>query len=98
MKLRDHSAMSCFGKRNWPPLWTRILGSAAQAVGELGNLRDVRLSTATNSRCFVTMEHEGANYLTSLDFDDENFCHHFVDLLKQHYGEPLTAIGDIEVV
>ena len=33
-----------------------------------------------------------------LDFDDEVFCHHFVDLLKQKYGESLTAIGDIEVV
>jgi hypothetical protein len=41
---------------------------------------------------------EGAIYLTSLDFDDKDFCRQFVDLLKQHYGEPLTTIGDLEVV
>jgi hypothetical protein len=90
--------MSYFGKRNWPPIWTQLLGPAGQAVGELGNLQDVRLSAAMNSRYFITIKREGAIYLTSLDFDDENFCRQFVDLLKQHYGEPLTAIGDLEVV
>lgn len=56
-----------------------------------------RLSAAMNSRCFITMN-EGAIYLTSLDFDDKDFCRQFVDLLKQHYGELLTTIGDLEVV
>ena len=63
--------------------------------------------TGKFARCAIISRYEqsllyndgrGSDLSKFFRFDDENFCRQFVDLLKHHYGEPLTAIGDLEVV
>jgi hypothetical protein len=98
MKLRDHQSMSYHGQRSWPPLWTRISGaSATPLIGEFGILIDARRSAVADDRCFLSMDYGATRYVTCLWLDDSEFCRRLVDLLKNHHGEPIDKIAELEI-
>src|SRR4029453_11069636 len=76
MKLRNHPLMSCVGLRNWPPAWLWRNGSEdTRPAGEVGFLRHVILSDIDPpKRCFLVMEHMGAEYIGCLSFENSAFC------------------------
>jgi hypothetical protein len=96
MRLRDHPLMSYIGAKNWPPTWKESKGGRS-IRGEIGVLRSVHGSSLASNKCFVVMEYQDKIYLGSLIFDDRVFCSQICNLLKQHIGLSIAAIGDLDV-
>jgi hypothetical protein len=97
-KLRDQPFLVDQGVSIWPPVWLRTGGSeSAIAVGEVGRLREVRTHDAISSKCFLSIEYAGATFVGRLFFESTAACQELAHLLKQHCGEPLTSIGDLEL-
>jgi hypothetical protein len=98
MQLRDHPLVSFFGRHSWPPVWTWIGGQRDQYLrGELGVLKEVRLSERPAQKCFLVMEHENALYMGCLLISDHAFCEQIFELIGKHRGYSVKAIGDINV-
>jgi hypothetical protein len=100
MKLRSHPLMSCNGLPNWPPAWTWIGGAENKyPKGEVGVLLDVRVSTFQQPvRCFLTIEHDHAQYVGCLLFDDRLFCYQISTLLQHQFSSTIEYIGGLEVM
>jgi len=99
MKLRDHPLMSHGGVRNWPPAWLWRAGSDdSRPYGEVGMLREVILSEIDPpDRCFMIMQHMGAEYIGCLLFENSDFCRKIYEILCEYCGNPINEIGDIEL-
>jgi hypothetical protein len=99
MKLRSHPLMSYNGLPNWPPAWTWIGGAEDKhPKGEVGVLLDVRVSTIKQpARCFLTIEHDHAQYVGCLLFDDRSFCYQIGTLLQHQFGSTLEFIGSLNL-
>src|SRR5262245_43177102 len=103
MKLRDHPLMSNRGTRNWPPTWNKIGGGSIAVPGEIqrgeiGILKRVLLSQIEPyARCYLSIEFNRMDYMGTLVFDDAMFCRQIYELLKQHCGESIKEIGDLDV-
>ena len=99
MKLRNHPLMSCNGLPNWPPAWTWIGGAENKnPKGEVGVLLDLRVSTFQEpARCFLTIEHDHAQYVGCLLFNDRSSCYRISTLLQHQYGSTLESIGGLNV-
>ena len=93
MKLRGHPLL----QQCWPPRWLAFYGPRVPLAGELGVLEDIRLSSVGKKRCILLMEHDETRYIAELQFDDEAFCQHFVELVEQHRGKPIAQIGDLDI-
>jgi hypothetical protein len=100
MMLRDHPLMNYRGLRNWPPIWTWRGGSGERGTprGEIGVLRDVFLSRVEpRSRVYLIMEHDGAEYMGCLIFNEEKICGQLCQLLARHCGVAISAIGSLDL-
>ena len=99
MKLRDHPLMSCVAVRNWPPAWLWRGGSEdTRPNGEIGFLKEVILSDIDPpTRCFLVMQHMGAEYIGCLSFGNSAFCREIYVVLSEYCGNPIYEIGDIDV-
>ena len=99
MKLRNHPLMSCVGLRNWPPAWLWRDGSEdTRPAGEVGFLRHVILSDIDPpKRCFLVMEHMGAEYIGCLSFENSAFCSEIYRVLRDHCGNPIHEIGEVDI-
>src|SRR5262245_66536751 len=99
MKLRDHSLMRYRGISSWPPTWVgRDAKKSQQLSGELGILRNVIQSKMKQpTRLYLTIEHEGEEYLGALSFDDQLACRKAYRLLLNHRGELIRKVGEIDV-
>ena len=99
MKLRDHPLMSCSDVRSWPPAWLWRDGSDdTKPYGEVGMLREVILSEIEPpDRCFMSMQHMGAEYIGCLLFENSAFCRKISEILREYCGKPIQEIGDIEL-
>jgi len=96
-KLRDHPFLTDQGLGTWPPVWLRTGGNeTASAVGEVGVLQDVKTHDAISSKCFLSIDHNGATFVGRMSLDSAAVCQEIVKLLKQHCGEPLISIGDLQ--
>jgi hypothetical protein len=49
------------------------------------------------NRLYLTIEHEGEEYLGALLFDDQFACQRTYKLLLRHHGELIHKIGEIDV-
>jgi hypothetical protein len=99
MKLRDHPLISYREVPSWPPTWLWRGGNKLpRPYGEVGILKEIMLSTIQPcSMCFLIMEHEGAEYMGTLKFDDPSFCRAIHDVLVRYYSRPIREIGDIDL-
>ena len=99
MLLRDHPLMTYKGNRSWPPAWLWTAGyDNTYPRGEVGILKGVlRSRIQPHDRCFLTMEHCGAEYLGALLLNDPAFCRQIFDLLRAHIGETVEEIGRIDL-
>jgi hypothetical protein len=93
MKLRDHPLV------HWPPAWLWRYGSDdTSPVGEVGLLKDVILSgVEPRDRCFLVMQHMGAEYIGCLSFQDSAFCSEIYEVLGNYCGNLIHDIGDMEI-
>ena len=99
MLLREHPLMSYKGNRSWPPAWTWRDGNATtkNPKGEVGILKDVIPSFITPyDRCFLVMEHRGAEYIGALLLSDTAFCREIFGVLLQNRGKTMREIGEID--
>ena len=99
MKLRDHSLMCYRGVSNWPPVWVgRDAKQSQQLIGEIGILKNVIQSKMNPpNRLYLTIEHEGEEYLGALFFDGKFACQRTYKLLLRHRGELIHKIGEMDV-
>ena len=99
MFLRDHPLMTYNSNRSWPPAWLWRSGTDnTYPKGEVGILRDVIPSNVQPcDRCFLIMEHRGAEYIGALLISDHAFCREICDVLIQHRGKTVKEIGDIDL-
>jgi hypothetical protein len=99
MKLRDHPLMSCLGMRNWPPAWLWRGGSEdTRPNGEVGILKNVIMSDIDPpTRCLLVMQHMGAEYIGCLSFGNSAFCREISRVLRNHCGNSIHEIGDIDI-
>jgi hypothetical protein len=99
MKLRDDLLMCYRGVSNWPPAWVgKDVQQSQQLGGEIGILKNVIQSKIKPlNRLYLTIEHEGEEYLGALLFDDQFACQRTYKLLLRHRGEPIHKIGEIEI-
>jgi hypothetical protein len=93
MKLRDHPLVQ------WPPAWLWRDGSDdTRPVGEVGLLKDVILSgVEPRDRCFLVMQHMGAEYIGCLSFQDSAFCLETYEILRNYFDNLIHDIGDMEI-
>ena len=99
MKLRDHPLMSCVAVRNWPPTWLWRGGSEdTRPNGEIGFLKEVILSDIDPpTRCFLVMQHMGAEYIGCLSFGNSAFCREISRVLSEYCGNLIHEIGDMDI-
>jgi hypothetical protein len=99
MLLRDHPLMTYKGERSWPPAWLWTAGyNNTHPRGEVGILKAVLHSPIkSNHKCFLVMEHCGAEYVGALLLDDPAFCREIFDILIQNLGKTIQEIGDIDL-
>jgi hypothetical protein len=96
--LRDNPILTDQGVSSWPPAWLRTSGNESTiATGEAGILLDVKTHDAMSSKCFLFMEHNGATFVGRMSVDSTALCQKLVTLLKQHRGEPLRQIGELDL-
>src|SRR4030095_16617682 len=48
-------------------------------------------------RCFLVMEHMGAEYIGYLSFENSAFCREIYRVLRDHCGNPINEIGDVDI-
>ena len=97
LQLRDHPMMKRdSGHVVWPPAWRRF-GDDAIATDEIGYLERVRVKPDLKACIFLTIDHNGSNYMGSMTFDDSVFCLQLCELLKSKIGRSIREIGDLDV-
>jgi hypothetical protein len=99
MLLREHPMMSYRGTAVGP---RPGCGYGAMTLpihrGEIGILKAAMRSTIEPyDRCFLIMEHRGAEYLGALLLSDPAFCRDICRMLIQYCGKPIREIGDIDL-
>jgi hypothetical protein len=99
MELRDCSSIFYGSIGSWPPVWVRKGDHANETLrGEIGTLKEVRASILKPyQRCFLIMEHDGAEYVGCLLFRDQAACKEIYNLLLRQHGRPMRDIGGIDV-
>lgn len=98
MKLRGYPLISHNGTPSWPPAWWWTgPGNNRYPRGEVGILKQVLpCSIKAADRCYLIMEHEGAEYLGILVFQDYAVCQQVYSLLLRYCGRPIQEIGEID--
>jgi hypothetical protein len=83
MLLRDHPLLTYQNRSSWPPAWLYCGGfDNTHPQGEVGILKNVFVSSVKPStRCFLVMEHAGAEYMGDLFISDAAFCMQIYALL-----------------
>jgi hypothetical protein len=99
MLLRDHPLMTYKGVLSWPPNWLWRGGyDTTHPKGEVGILKSVTSSAIEpNYRCFLLMEHCGAEYVGALLLSDPAFWREIYRVLIQSRGKTIREIGDIDL-
>jgi hypothetical protein len=99
MLFRDHPLMVYKGNRSWPPAWLWTAGyDTTHPTGEVGILKAVlRSHIEPHDRCFLVMEHCGAEYVGALLLSDPSFCQEIFEVLSGHVGKTIQEIGDIDL-
>jgi hypothetical protein len=90
--------MSFRGRRSWPPDWTWIGSSWNKPDANAGVLENVRLSAVNSCAILVSVSCSSGRYISYVLFDDANFCHQICELLKRHFGSPVSTIGELDFV
>jgi hypothetical protein len=103
--LRNHRLMTFRTLANWPPIWLRRRrtdGDETQSCSrpiraEIGILKEVFLSMISRPpRIFLTVTHDGSEYLGSLLFDDRVSCRTIYEFLEKYRGKKIVEIGDAD--
>ena len=99
MLLRDHPLLTYQNGRSWPPEWLYCGGfDNTHPQGEVGILKNVSVSSVKPStRCFLIMEHAGAEYMGDLFMSDEAFCMQIYEMLLRYCDKTIQEVGDIHL-
>ena len=90
--------MSFRGFALWPPIWIDYQGTReATRQGEVGILRNVRNSPYNVRRIFLTIEHEGAQYIGTFVMEYEFLGEYMTKFFKNCIGMTIESIGSLDV-
>jgi hypothetical protein len=92
--------MTWQGTRTWPPTWDGPHGpNNPLPQGEVGVLTGVENGSLELKplHCILITRYKGQDYFGTLSFDDEEFFTQICDILKRHIGEPISAIGSLDI-
>ena len=102
MQLRDHPQMFFHGFRNWPPVWVRLMdvetNNWRRLQGEIGILKEALYQRGEPNWIFLVIEHDDAEYIGSLGFDNDHFCLQIVAHFERFYGVSISIIGGSEII
>ena len=98
MQLRDHPCMVFNGISHWPPAWLRTSGKdITHLAGEIGILKDCRVSRVYLNLCFVTIRYDGTEYVGHLELLNKVCCQRICEVLNAHHGSTLQEIGSLDI-
>jgi hypothetical protein len=100
MELRKHPKMIWQGGPTWPPTWDGPHGpDNPLPQGEVGVLTGVEIGSPELKppHCILITRYNDQEYFGSLSFDDEEFFNQICDILNGHIGEPISAIGGLDI-
>jgi hypothetical protein len=98
MRLRDHPALYVAGVSNWPPVWSTTNKEETEIpVGEVGILKEVITTEATENTIFLRIDYRDKNYMGCLPFTDRLHWHFFYIVLKGLVRHSIKEIGDFDV-
>ena len=79
----------------WPPKWASGYRPGAKlAFAADGVFRSVR---RIGNRLSLSMQYDGREHVGGLEWDAPPSIDNVEKLLRAHVGEPITAIGELEV-
>ena len=98
MQLRVHpSIMRRSGMGGWPPFWINTHSPYDKPTGEIETLKRAWMAEAINNAIFLSIEHEGNNYVGAAYFDDATFSRQLNFVLQSQIGVSLKEIGDLDL-
>ena len=98
MQLRKHPIMAFWGYSRWPPIWIEYQGTnESTLVGEIGVLRRALSHPCNPRQIFLTIGHEGAEYIGCLLMEYEFLGVYMARLLNDCIGMTIESIGSLEV-
>ena len=98
MQLRKHPIMAFWGYTRWPPIWIEYQGTNESTLGgEIGVLRRAQSHPCNPRQIFLTIGHEGAEYIGCLLMEYEFLGVYMARLLNDCIGMTIESIGSLEV-
>lgn len=100
MHLREHPLMTYRGCRVWPPDWIRKhWARPGENIrhGEVGLLKEVVYDPYRPGRILLIIQHEDAEFLGCLVFDNASFCERIAEHMLRHYGSRIEDIGSSDI-
>ena len=98
MQLRKHPIMAFWGYARWPPMWIEYQGTNESTLGgEIGVLRRALSHPCNPRQIFLTIGHEGAEYIGCLLMEYEFLGEYMARLLNDCIGMTIESIGSLEV-
>jgi len=65
--------------------------------GEVGTLEDAVMSDLIDNKVFLFIRYQGFRYMGVMAFDDRTFCRELWHFLREHRGESIEAIGNLDI-
>jgi hypothetical protein len=101
VQLREHPKISIRQRHSWPPIWTPFGGFWEKhrriLQGEVGVLKRVRYHPARPGRIYLSIDHDGSEYVGCVLIEDQIFCEQLAGHLQGLCGMAIEAIGSFEL-
>ena len=81
----------------WPPVWVGFPDQHHVLRGEVGVLVKTVLNGNLPNRIFLKIEHDDESFFGALVIKDSALCFQLHKLQRQHLGESIEEIGDLEI-
>lgn len=82
--------------RIWPPIWKEKYGETT-LTGEIGVLMHVGSDPKSPRSFYIHVAHENLSYASRLVFDNARSCYRVSIFSKNHIGQTIEEIGDLEL-
>lgn len=100
VELRSHPKMCYQGHCSWPPVWSGPVGPTGSLPrGEVGSLTAIEAESKYLSapHCLLVIRYNDEEYFGALFFDDRSFAQTVCNMLRNHLGASMSALGSLDI-